>query len=250
MHEASLCDANSFATFTYSPEFLPADLSLNPVHFTDFLKRARYHFGPFRYFMCGEYGERYSRPHYHALLFGLWPSDCKPSGKSAMGAQYYRSDKLDAVWGFGRCLVGNLSFESAAYVARYCVKVNDPRNKYVEIVDPTTGFMPFYRHREYGRASNRPGIGASWIDKYMRSVYPVDRVVAREVACRPPRYYDKRKDLSDVGGMWSVKAARVAKRPEYALGSPEFMMHEAAGRLRVAETIAKSRLSLFKRDME
>jgi len=72
MHEASLYERNCFITLTYSDEFLPNDRSVNVRHFQLFMKKLRKRFGPnIRFYHCGEYGEKTSRPHYHALLFNF-----------------------------------------------------------------------------------------------------------------------------------------------------------------------------------
>ena len=70
IHEASLHEDNCFITLTYDDAHLPTDLSLNVSHFQKFMKRLRKRFGEgIRFFHCGEYGENFGRPHYHACLF-------------------------------------------------------------------------------------------------------------------------------------------------------------------------------------
>ena len=39
--------------------------------------------------------------------------------------------------------------------------------------------------------SLKPGIGAEWIKRYNKDVYPRDVVIARGHESKPPRYYDK-----------------------------------------------------------
>ena len=67
MHEASMHMFNSFVTLTYDDDHLPEYNSLNYKHFQDFMKRLRKSHNGVRFYMCGEYGEDFSRPHYHAL---------------------------------------------------------------------------------------------------------------------------------------------------------------------------------------
>ncbi|MFN7611381.1 MAG: hypothetical protein ACK5QX_10675, partial [bacterium] len=66
-HEASLHEANSFLTLTYSNEHLPADLSVDVIALQKFMKRLRkaLYPAPVRFVACGEYGENTLRPHYH-----------------------------------------------------------------------------------------------------------------------------------------------------------------------------------------
>ena len=72
VHEASLYDENCFITLTYDDEFLPVGGSLDKGAFPRFMKRLRKKFEPrrIRFYHAGEYGDRFGRPHYHALLFG------------------------------------------------------------------------------------------------------------------------------------------------------------------------------------
>ena len=66
---------NSFVTLTYDDDHLPEYNSLNYKHFQDFMKRLRKSHNGVRFYMCGEYGEDFSRPHYHALLFNCFFPD-------------------------------------------------------------------------------------------------------------------------------------------------------------------------------
>ena len=66
-----------FVTLTYDDDHLPEYNSLNYKHFQDFMKRLRKSHSGVRFYMCGEYGEDFSRPHYHALLFNCFFSDRK-----------------------------------------------------------------------------------------------------------------------------------------------------------------------------
>ena len=72
VHESSLHRFSSFITLTYNDEHLPSDRSLNVEHFQRFMKRLRKHLEPLkiRFFHCGEYGDKFRRPHYHAIVFG------------------------------------------------------------------------------------------------------------------------------------------------------------------------------------
>ena len=115
-----------------------------------------------RFYMCGEYGQdqelaklgidALGRPHYHAILFNLNPieqaipfnnnlgvmfsdekiihdkkSQCKYGTvgrveNSPSGERQYMSTLIQKAWGKGRTRVSPMSFEAAAYVARYCTK--------------------------------------------------------------------------------------------------------------------------------
>lgn len=73
-------DYSSFVTLTYDDLFLP-ETGLRKRDVQLYLKRLRKAVssagGPqFRVGYCGEYGGRFGRPHYHALVFGLNPYAC------------------------------------------------------------------------------------------------------------------------------------------------------------------------------
>ncbi len=132
MHEASLYDNNCSITLTYDNENLPNDFSLNKRHFQLFMKSLRKKYAPkkIRFYHCGEYGEENYRPHYHAIIFNhnFTDLDVLPSSSNNT---LYTSPTLTDIWGKGLTQVGTVTFESAAYVARYITKksqANLPRH--------------------------------------------------------------------------------------------------------------------------
>ncbi|QXP07925.1 MAG: replication initiator protein [Arizlama microvirus] len=197
VHEASLYERNSFITLTYDDKYLPKDKSLKKEHFQRFMKRLRKRFGPnIRYFACGEYGEKKDRPHYHACLFNLDFRD-KELFKVINGNPVYKSKELSKVWRYGFSSIGSLTFESAAYVARYITKKISTTGKnallgllHYDTIDPNTGEILQERLPEFTLMSRRPGVGKPWLDKYMSDIYPDDFVVLRNKKLRPPKYYD------------------------------------------------------------
>lgn len=242
MHEAQMHDSNLFVTLTYDDAHVPPDMSLQYVHFQKFLKRARKAFGPFRFYMCGEYGEENFRPHYHACLFGLNLPDLRYWRMSESGSECFRSQLLENVWTFGSSEIGRVTFESAAYVARYCLKkiTGEGAHDHYQSVDAYTGEI-YQREPEFARMSLRPGIGATWFARYSREVFPCDRVVVngREVA--PPRYYFELLQREDYVESYIVSAQRTEKA--YGVDAHEF----TSGRMKACETVAKARLSFKKR---
>lgn len=188
MLEASMYDSNCFITLTFSPENLPADNSLDVRTFQLFMKRLRKKFGNgIRFFHCGEYGDKYGRPHYHAILFGIDFPDkylWKLSGDNTL----YRSPILEELWPYGHSSIGAVTFESIAYVARYVLKKKFGADSWVDYVDVNTGAI---RKPEYITMSRRPGIGKTWFDKYGSDVYPHDFLVLQGRKLRPPKYFDR-----------------------------------------------------------
>lgn len=245
MHESSMHLDNSFITLTYDDDHVPNDYSLNYRHFQLFMKRVRRNLNArVRFYMCGEYGETYSRPHYHACLFGFRPDDLYPWRMSGAGFQLYRSPMLERLWPRGSVEVGDVTFESAAYVARYIMKkvTGSHAESHYEMVDGVTGEV-FTRVPEFTRMSLKPGIGATWYAKYQSEVFPLDRVVVRGVECKPPRYYSNL--LKSTPGYLSddVEYSRYLKALKLADDNTE-------DRLYVKEEVCKARIKTLRRNVE
>ena len=202
MHEAQMHENNCFITLTYDNEHLPADKSLHYGDFQRFLKRFRKSLGKskIRYYMAGEYGEQYGRPHWHACIFGHDFSDKKFFKRTASGSVIYTSEQLQKLWPFGHSSVGDVTFESAAYVARYIMqkqqsdrlnpKTGKPYNAIYEYVDLDSGEI-IKRVPEFNKMSLKPGIGHEWFKKYQSDVFPHDYVIVRGKKMKPPKAYDK-----------------------------------------------------------
>lgn len=249
MHEAQLHEANSFITLTYADENRPANGTLEVKDFQDFMKRLRKQVEPrkIRFFHCGEYGEQTQRPHYHACLFGLNFPDQKP-WKKVNGHQYYTSQKLGEVWTAGNSIVGELTFESAAYVARYIMKkATGPLSDfYYTVEDEKTGELVKLKP-EYVTMSRRPGIGKAWLEKFQADVFPHDFVLVkrknRYVKCKPPKFYLGQFELSNPHDFKKLKI----KREEEAEKKAHDNTHE---RLMTKKYIKEINATKLKRNYE
>jgi len=140
--EARCHEFSCFPTLTYSPEHLPTDgngvAQLVPRHASLFLKRLRRKLGPerpVRYYLVGEYGDETWRPHYHLALYGVATIE---------------APLIESCWGMGMVYVGELTTESAQYIAGYVTKKMTSKD------DGRLGG----RHPEFARMSLNPGIGA------------------------------------------------------------------------------------------
>lgn len=234
-HEASLYDDNCFITLTYSPECVPLDGSLNVKHFQDFMKRLRFRFGSgIRFFHCGEYGEKFNRPHYHACIFNFDFPD-KEIWTERDGIKTYTSEILNDLWeNKGFCLIGDLTFESAAYVARYVTK---------KITGDRAPDHYGDRRPEYTTMSRRPGIGKQWLERFTEDVFPCDNVVIRGKVMKPPKYYDRVFEVDNPEIFSKLKRIRKEKGVEMAEKEPE-------SRLAVREEAQLLSFKLLKRGYE
>ena len=242
MHEASLYDDNCFITLTYSEENVPYGNTLVISDFQKFMKKLRLRHPSVRFFHCGEYGEKYSRPHYHALLFNCNFKDRVPWRQNANGDMLYVSEELETIWGHGLTSIGEVTFESAAYVARYIMKkvTGEQAEKHYEWISDYGEVVN--RQPEYTTMSRRPGIGKGWIDVFQSDVYPRDQVIMNNKKFRPPRFYDDAYELTNSRDYQKLKARRLAKAAKHA-------DNNTPDRLRVREEVQRARLERLKREI-
>lgn len=203
MHEAKLWERNCFVTLTYEDEKLPADGSLRPRDFVLFMKRLRARFGAgIRFFHCGEYGLESERPHHHCLLFNH-DFDDRVFYRGGQGgdSKLYTSKECERLWGHGFCTIGDASYESAGYIARYSLK---------KVYGPAADGHYKGRVPEYLTMSRRPGIGSAHARRFLSDWYPSDEVIVNGSPTKPPRYYDGILEGVDAEALRKVKARRVA----------------------------------------
>lgn len=223
VHEASQHEKNCFVTLTYDNQHLPPGGSLDLADWQKFAKRTRKKMGAFRFFHCGEYGDMHERAHLHACLFGLdFSHDREQITESRNGDAYYESATLSELWPNGRHMIGELTFESAAYCARYVMK------------KLTGGRALEYGERKspYITMSRRPGIGRTWIERYKKDVYRDDFVIVNGKKTRPPRYYDSVLTESQLAELKSRRAEKALQHEE----------EQTDARLRVKERILEKKL--------
>lgn len=247
-HEAQGWDSNLFVTLDYAPEHLKG-WSLQYDDFQSFMRRLRKRVDgvtvspdggrPIRFFVAGEYGGRFQRPHWHAILFNLVLGDRKEFANGS-----FRSQTLERLWGNGNCVVGDVTPASSAYVAGYTVEKAKRRRagEANEVVDAETGEL-ISRRDELVVMSRRPGIGAFWYRRFSGDLFPMDRAVRGGKEYKVPRYYYEKfkKDHP-------LKAEEVAY--ERYLRAAEVDPEESTPERRaVREEVAEARLEFYsKRD--
>lgn len=265
MHEATLHKKNCFLTLTYNAGHLPRDNSLDIRDWQKFAKRVRNELvarypdhkskRTFRFYHVGEYGSQssketpYGRPHYHACIFGQdWLEDAELLKKNQHGDPLWRSPSLESLWSddqgpIGLHAIGHLSWQSAAYVARYVMKkrTGPSAHRWYNEIDYYTGEVTHERSPEYATMSRRPGLGKGWLDKFMSDVFPSDEVIVNGAKQRPPRYYDNQLQVADLELHDAIKLQRVNKAAKYAANNtPE--------RLKVREEVQNARTENLKRN--
>lgn len=226
---------NCFVTLTLSED----QYSLDHRQWQLFAKRARRKLGPFRFYMAGEYGEQNLRPHYHACMFGVDFPDRVYFGKSPGGAKLYTSSLLDSLWQLGYTSVGSVTFESAAYVARYVMKkiTGDAADAHY------AGREPEYCRSSTGGRSGRRGIGYPWFERYGKTdVLRDGNVLVNGVRAAAPKYY--RKLLRE-----RFPLSYLPVQMHQAQAQRDAVADAGPGRLEAKAKVLDARLGLLKRKL-
>ena len=246
-------DANCFLTLTYDNENLPPHGQLVKRDLQLFFKRLRHLVGPFRYVATGEYGELRRRPHFHAAIFGVdFSSDRIEYGSGIKGDKIYVSETVALAWQKSTFpmghTIGSLTFESAAYIARYITK---------KVTGVGASPLPLYSDADTGEVifpnpeflvCSR-GIGKSWFREFfMADVFPHARVITAQGTPAPvPRYY--KTLLKELGSDLALSMShRASANMESNLAN---RISEDAPNRRMARAIyARARTGIFKRDLK
>lgn len=238
LHELKYHEDAMFLTLTYRDEDLPlyGSLSKGPdSHLTLFFKRLRKHFKNKKilYFACGEYGETTHRPHYHAIVFGVDMADKKLHKQSNSGNELYTSQILHNLWKKGHVYIGEVTKDSAGYVAGYIYKkqTGEAAEKYGRRVPP------------FSVCSK--SLGLTWIEKHYQSVYAKDYVLYWSNGAMKqapvPRYYDKWLEANHPEMYFNIHKERV-KKAKLALDTLE------PARLEARELIQRQKEKANRRD--
>lgn len=199
-----------FLTLTYDDDHLPITYygsndtgeaipaaTLRKKDLQDFHKRLRFAVAgsgaaDLRFYACGEYGDQTFRPHYHDIVFGLTLDDLVWWSRSELGYDYYTSEFLSSIWKHGRVIVGEVTWDTCAYTARYVMKKlkGDLAVKYEEFnIEPPFVLM-----------SRRPGIARNYYETHpelfdKKCIYLATDSGSRPVY--PPKYYKRLFDIDE-----------------------------------------------------
>lgn len=182
-----------FLTLTYNDDHVPKvfeydeetgecldtvkTFTLQKKDLQDFLKRLRkkYSDRECKFYACGEYGERYMRPHFHIVLFGLSFEDfpkkhIKQVGFNEFNDPYYTVEEIQNLWSIcldrknkiydpiGFVCVSEVSYKTMAYVARYTQKKFLNANGLL--------YEMLGKDPEFATMSRNPGIGKRFFDDH------------------------------------------------------------------------------------
>ena len=183
MNELEYHEYSVFVTLTFREA--PYQISKRDLQL--FLKRLRKELYPrkIKYYACGEYGEKYDRPHYHCILFGV----------SGFGAD---KDVIERAWPDGFIYTGSVTYESCRYVAKYIQK------KY------GAEFKEWLADRQPPFQLQSQGIGKKFAFDNKDRIKEELKIPYQGVVHGVPRYYKKKLEIDKE----SYKGVTLEKRRE------------------------------------
>lgn len=191
-------DVNWFITLTYDDEYLHTlkcenDLglySLNYEHKDEFMKKLRNKFRGFSidFYLSGEYGGQFHRPHFHAIIFNCPIDDLVFWKVNDNGDPIYLSDLLTDLWSFGFTTITPFSWVCSAYVAKYVEKKSFGYD--------ASEYKAFGLEPEKSFCSRRPGIAydyyvSNYADIWKNNGMNVSRDIVSNGHLGIPRYFRK-----------------------------------------------------------
>ena len=207
MLELGYHESSYFITLTYDNEHIPKnpliDFETGEIYaenatlvkkdLQDFMKRLRraYEYKGYenklRFFACGEYGSQTLRPHFHIIVFGLKLDDLTLYKRNFNGDNLYNSAFISKLWKKGFSVVGDVTWQSCAYVARYIMKKH---------LGKDSDFYDVYNiEPEFTLMSRKPGIARQYYDEHKDELFYQDfvSIPTKEGAKQifPPPYYEK-----------------------------------------------------------
>lgn len=158
-----------FVTLTYDDAHVPHDNGLNKREMVLWIKKLRKGIEPkkIKYYLCGEYGETYGRPHYHAIIFGMEPTE-------------ETKEIIHDTWNNGFVKIGTVTYDSCRYVAEYIQK---------GLMSGTNLKQLGSRCRPFALMSK--GIGKAYAMKNKKQLIENLEVSVHGVKTGIPRYYRK-----------------------------------------------------------
>lgn len=268
MLEAREYKYNYFITLTYNDENLPIkrvyndntgeiltgftlkkeDLEKFNHDLRQFWLRKYDHVG-IRYYECGEYGSINERPHYHGIIFNL-PNldDLKLYKITPQGNTLYTSETLEKIWKKGYVIIGEVTWESANYVARYVLKKHF--GKEADEYYKSQAKIP-----EFTTMSRRPGIAYNYYEENKKIIYKTDEVFIKGangiIGTKPSKYFDRLLEQEDPEKYKEIKRRRMFKNEHTTqiqtkeLKSVENVQHQRE----VKERNLQEKVKALKRDL-
>lgn len=207
-------------------EFRNKILKLDKYDYSDFKPRK------IRYLHCGEYGEKRSRPHHHAIIYGVdfsFDKSCvRYSWKKKRNVVVHFNNVLNDLWQFGDITTDKVTYQSCNYVARYVTKKIVNKNKQYSDKD-IAGSIYKGRLPEYCTQSNRRGLG---YDYYMKNASKINKDLQLsfmnnkgEIKYVPlPRYFKELMRKHFKSDWLRMQKLSIEKQTEFSSTEPELLL--------------------------
>lgn len=170
------------------------------------------------YLMCGEYGSKYNRPHYHAVIFG-WNPDLSDL-RLVERKQHYTissSKLIEKCWPYGFNTVGTANIHSGSYLAKYVIKQTKDWNDYLYDIDVDTGEVCNYKrpYLVYPRSKQNGGLGYRWYRKNAEEIFEQGYIQGSRIEIKQtiPRYYKRKfeEEFPELYKKWKEEAQEKAR---------------------------------------
>lgn len=181
LHEYDYYKKGAFVTFTYNDENVPKNGSLVKSHLQGLIKRMR-NYDMFKYYGIGEYGDTWSRPHYHVIFIGEYNS--------------YKDN-----WNYGFTYEGDVNWDSINYVTKYVQKKLYGEKAKEEYGDRIAPFSIMSK-----------GMGLRWLEDNKDQIYLHLGVRRQGKTVRAPRYYMKKIGNDIPLEVWNNRAKIISER--------------------------------------
>lgn len=170
------------------------------------------------YLMCGEYGSKYNRPHYHAVIFGWKPNSSDLRLIERRKNYNISSSSLIAkCWKYGFNTVGVANIHSGSYLAKYVLKQTKDWNQYLYEIDEETGEIRDYKrpYLVYPRSKQNGGLGYRWYRKNCNEIFEQGYIQGSKIEIKMtiPRYYKRKfeQEFPELYKQWKEEAMEKAK---------------------------------------
>lgn len=244
---------NYFVTLTYNDENIPKNGSLNPKHFTTFIKDLRANMRDngiqkegIRFMGCGEYGEKTERPHYHIILFNCnLPLESFYNPRINKGNTYWQNKIIEEEWNYGISNISDVNWNTIAYTARYITKkINGKQSE-----EHYQG-----KEKEFFRTSRKPGIGGYYYQENAEKIYENDEIIVKNkkgvISQRVPKYFDRLKEKENPEYIKNLKKERKKRQRQNELIKDEKSTNTRQERLEIEERSLQNKTLKLIREME
>lgn len=259
---------NYFVTLTYEDQYLPIKRCYNDEtgeiitgftldkkdleKFNHDLRQywiRKYNHQGIRYYECGEYGSQNLRPHYHCIIFNLpYLDDLKVYRKTEVGDILYTSETLSKIWKKGYVVIGEVTYESASYVARYVMK-----KKFGKEADAY--YQSMAKIPEFTTMSRMPGIGRNYYEANKSTIYATDEIFIQGkkgiVGVKPSKYFDRLYEQDEPEDYKRIKRERNKKNTlnTKLLKDKVKTVENIQGQREVQERTLQSKIKALKREL-